>query len=405
MARAFLFVLDSVGIGGAPDAAPFGDEGANTLGHIFQACARGEGDRSGLRSGPLRLPHLARMGLGAAANLSVPGSVGDLGAAAQGAWAVGREASAGKDTPSGHWEIAGVPVRQPWTHFPDENPAFPLDLTQEILDRSGLQGLLCNTHASGIPVIKEYGEEHIRTGNPICYTSADSVFQIAAHEEHFGLQKLYDLCELVFGLTSPRRVGRVIARPFTGDPQGGFTRTGNRRDFTVVPPSPTLLDDLTTAGRHTIGMGKIGDIFSGRGLSEVRKAPGNMALLDETLDAMRDIPDGGLLFANFVDFDSEYGHRRDVPGYAAALEAFDRRVPEVLALLNTGDLLIVTADHGNDPTWTGSDHTREQVPVLIHGEGQRGPCGIVPMSDIGASIAAFLRAEHSGAGRPSLLNK
>ncbi len=403
MTRAFLFVLDSVGVGGAPDAAEFGDEGANTLGHIYEACLKGRGDRSGLRQGPLHLPNLARLGLAEAANLSVPNSIQYLGAQAEGSWAVGREYSAGKDTPSGHWEIAGVPVTRKWTHFPDIVPSFPESLTQDILKRSGLPGILGNQHASGIPVINAFAEEHIRTGKPICYTSADSVFQIAAHEEHFGLQSLYDLCELVFKLTEPLRVGRVIARPFVGCEETGFKRTGNRRDYTIEPSSDTLLDDLSHAGRHTIGMGKIGDIFSGRGLAESRKASGNMALLDRTLDAMDDLRDGGLLFANFVDFDSEFGHQRDVPGYAAALEAFDHRLPEVISRLRPDDLLVITADHGNDPTWTGTDHTREQVPILIHGPRSYGSHVCVPMSDIGASIAAFLGVQHKGSGSPSLI--
>ncbi|WP_299989535.1 phosphopentomutase [uncultured Ruegeria sp.] len=403
MPRALLFVLDSVGIGGAPDAAQFGDEGSNTLGHIYQSCQEGGGDLAGSRKGPLYLPNLARMGLGEAANLSVPGSVGWLGAHAEGAWAVGREYSAGKDTPSGHWEIAGVPVTKPWTRFPDTHPAFPKDLINEILAQSGLPGILGNKHASGILIIEELAGEHIKTGMPICYTSADSVFQIAAHEEYFGLHNLYNLCELVFELTAPLQIGRVIARPFVGDAQAGFQRTGNRRDYTVEPSSNTLLDDLSQAGRHTIGMGKIGDIFSGRGLVEVRKAAGNMALLDLTIEAIDDLKEGGFLFANFVDFDSEFGHQRDVPGYAAALEAFDRRLPEVRSRMRRGDLLVITADHGNDPTWSGTDHTREQVPILKLGGNEWRSPSCVPMSDIGASIADFLRVGYSGRGTSLLV--
>ena len=400
MTRAIVIVLDSVGIGGAYDAADFGDEGSNTLGHIAQQCAAGLGNRDGLRSGPLQLPNMAAMGLAAAANASVPGAVDDLGAKPAGQWAVGIERSAGKDTPSGHWEICGVPVPEAWMHFPDTQPSFPEELVEQIIAKTGVPGILGNKHASGIPVINEFVEEHIKTGKPICYTSADSVFQIATHEEHFGLQRLYDMCKKVFELTAPMRVGRVIARPFVGDTESGYKRTGNRKDYTVEPPEDTLLDYVQLAGRHTIGMGKIGDIFSGRGLDEVRKAPGNMALFDKTLDAVSDLRDGGFLFANFVDFDSEYGHQRDVPGYAAALEAFDRRLPELIAKLEDGDLLIITADHGNDPTWHGTDHTREQVPILIRGSGRSGYAGARSMSDIGATVAEFLDVPYQGAGQP-----
>lgn len=398
MTRAILIVMDSVGIGGAADAAKFGDEGANTLGHIAQKCAIGEGDRDGLRSGTLNLPNLAAMGLGAAAKTSVPGIIDNLGAEPEGEWAVGIEHSAGKDTPSGHWEICGYPVPEPWTHFPDIEPSFPEDLTKNIIENARLPGILGNKHASGIPVINEYAEEHIRTGKPICYTSADSVFQIAAHEQHFGLQRLYDLCETVFELTAPMRVGRVIARPFVGDRSTGYKRTGNRKDYTVEPGEDTLLDYVHSAGRHSIGMGKIGDIFSYRGLDEVRKAPGNMALFDETLKAIDELRDGGLLFANFVDFDTEFGHQRDVPGYAAALEEFDRRMPELLARQKPDDLIIITADHGNDPTWHGTDHTREQVPILIRRPGSSGYCGKRAMSDIGATVAEHLGIHYNGAG-------
>lgn len=400
MARAFVFVLDSVGIGGAPDAADFGDEGSNTLGHIAQACAMGNGDREGLRAGRLHLPHMAAMGLGACANISVPDALGDLGAQANGAWAVGRETSAGKDTPSGHWEITGVPVDRPWTHFPETQPSFPPDLVEQILKVTGLPGILGNKHASGIPVINEYAQDHIRTGKPICYTSADSVFQIAAHEEHFGLDRLYEVCARVFELTAPMRVGRVIARPFIGDVETGFSRTANRKDYTVEPASDTLLDYLSKAGRNTIGMGKIGDIYSHRGLDDVRKAPGNMKLMDKTIDAMEDLKDGGFLFANFVDFDSEFGHQRDVPGYANALEEFDARLPEVFNRLRADDLLILTADHGNDPTWPGTDHTREQVPILIRGTGYCGDLGIRAFSDIAATVARHLQVAYDGAGAP-----
>ena len=361
MARAFLFVLDSFGIGGSADAEEYGDAGANTYGHIADACATGSGDRAGLRQGPLHLPVMRSLGLDHAGWLA-----GDRGKPAgtslrDGAfYAAAQEISSGKDTPSGHWEIAAVPVLFDWTYFPDTQPTFPAQLTADIIREAELPGILGDRHASGTEIIEELGEEHIRTGKPICYTSADSVYQIAAHEKHFGLERLYDLCKIVRKLVDPLNIGRVIARPFVGTSRDDFKRAANRRDFAVPPPEPTLCDRLVARGSKVIGIGKIGDIFAHRGISEVRKGTGNMAMFDKALGAMDDAGGGDLVFANFVDFDSEYGHRRDVPGYAAALENFDRRVPEALAKLRDGDILILTADHGNDPTWRGTDHTRER---------------------------------------------
>ncbi|MBQ9351124.1 phosphopentomutase [Phyllobacterium sp.] len=392
MSRAFLFVLDSFGIGGAPDAAAFGDAGSTTFGHIVEACADGRGDKDGLRSGPLTLPHLSSLGLVHAANLAsginIPASAADP----VGLWGAAEEVSNGKDTPSGHWEIAGVPVTFNWGYFPRTIPTFPDTLIAEAVRRAGLPGILGNKHASGTEVIEEYGEEHIRSGKPIFYTSTDSVIQIAAHEQHFGLDRLYDLCVLVRELVDPLNIGRVIARPFVGETTQTFERTGNRRDYSVPPPEPTLLDRLTEAGRTVIAIGKIGDIYAHKGVSQVRKANGNMALFDETLIAMDDAQDGDLVFTNFVDFDMLYGHRRDVPGYAAALEAFDRRLPEAMAKLRPGDLLILTADHGCDPTFRGTDHTRERVPVLCFGPDlPHGSVGIrTTFADIGETVAAHL---------------
>lgn len=394
MARAILCVLDSFGIGGAPDAARFGDEGSDTLGHIASACMRGQGDREGLRSGPLALPNLTALGLARAAQLAtgkVPegmdGSAGPIGI-----FGAASETSRGKDTPSGHWEIAGVPVAFDWGYFPDTVPTFPAELTQAIIREGALPGILGDTHASGTVIIAELGEEHVRTGKPICYTSADSVFQIAAHEEHFGLERLYRLCETVRRLVDPYNIGRVIARPFVGDAASGFERTANRRDYSVLPPEPTLLDRAVAAGRRTLTIGKISDIFAHQGVSEVLKAAGNDALFDRTLEAMDKAGEGDLIFANYIDFDSLYGHRRDVPGYAAALEALDRRLPELLDRLRPGDLLILTADHGCDPTWRGTDHTRERVPVigLLKGSDPRDIGIRDTFADIGESIAAHL---------------
>ncbi|UUP17722.1 Phosphopentomutase [Nitratireductor thuwali] len=276
--------------------------------------------------------------------------------------------------------------------FPANRPDLPPDLTRRIIEEAGLPGILGDCHASGTEIIARLGEEHIGTGKPICYTSADSVYQIAAHEEHFGLDRLYALCETARRLVDPYNIGRVIARPFIGETAATFERTANRRDYAVPPPEPTLLDRVTAAGRRVITVGKIGDIFAHQGVGEVRKAAGNMALFDATLDAMDDAEDGDLVFANFVDFDSLYGHRRDVAGYAAALEAFDRRLPEALAKLKPGDLLILTADHGCDPTWQGTDHTRERVPILGTGPGLgAGSIGVRgTFADIGETVAAHL---------------
>ena len=406
MARALIIVLDSVGIGGAPDAEVYGDAGSDTLGHIAEACAAGRGDRAGLRVGPLRLPHLAAMGLGlAAAGASgrIPPNLAPEGPP-KGAYGHAVETAAGKDTPSGHWEIAGLPLPEPWGHFPDTRPAFPTALVQALIADGDLPGILGDRHAPGVAIIDELGAEHIRSGKPICYTSADSVFQIAAHEEAFGLERLYDLCRVARRLCDPYRVCRVIARPFVGSPKGGFRRTGNRKDFSVEPPGLTLLDRAQAAGRALVSVGKIGDIFAHRGTGREIKPGPNGACLQAGLDALRDLPDGGLIFVNLVDFDTEHGHRRDVPGYAAELEAFDARVPEILAALRPGDLAVITADHGNDPTWTGTDHTREQVPVLAFGPGIAG--GAIgrrdSFADIGATVAGHLGLPWDGAGRSFL---
>ncbi|PSM16833.1 MULTISPECIES: phosphopentomutase [Nitratireductor] len=393
MARAFLFVLDSFGIGGAPDAADFGDEGANTFAHIAQAAADGMADRAGLRRGPLALPNMTELGLALAAETATaPNGKAPSRHGAGGFFGAAQEVSKGKDTPSGHWEIAGLPVPFAWGYFPDTTPSFPDDLVAAILRETGLPGILGNCHASGTEIIAKLGEDHIRSGKPICYTSADSVFQIAAHETHFGLERLYKLCATVRRLVDPLNIGRVIARPFIGETPADFVRTANRRDYAVPPVEPTLLDRVTEAGGRVIGIGKIGDIFAHRGVSEVRKAAGNMALFDAALTAMDDAVAGDLVFANFVDFDMLFGHRRDVAGYAAALEAFDARLPEALSRLAEGDLLILTADHGCDPTWPGTDHTRERVPVFGTGPGL-APAALgvrTSFADIGETIAAHL---------------
>ena len=389
MPRAILLVMDSAGCGGAPDAAEFGDAGANTLGHIAQACAESRAEEG--RSGPLHVPNLTALGLGAALRLASGIDPPGLDAAPRGLWGAATEVSRGKDTPSGHWELAGVPVPWEWHYFPRTDPAIPPEVTRPLIERAGLEGTLCNAHSSGMPVLREFGEEHIATGWPILYTSADSVLQIAAHEEHFGLGRLYETCRIAAEIVHPMWVGRVIARPFVGETAGSFIRTANRRDLAIPPPEPTLLDRVVAAGGRTHAIGKIGDIFAHRGITTLAKGKNDGALIDATLAALDAAADGDFVFANYVDFDTLYGHARDVSGYARALEAFDARLPEVIARLRPRDLMIVTADHGNDPTWAGTDHTRERAPVLGTGPGIAGRgIGLVGFADVGETLAAHL---------------
>ena len=393
MGRAFLVVIDSVGIGGAPDAGDFfngdlPDTGANTLGHIAQACAAGEAEEG--RSGPLALPNLDRLGLGAALKLASGMEAPGLGAAPEGRWGAATEVSQGKDTPSGHWELAGLPVPWAWHYFPDETPAFPADLTAEVARLAGTDGILGNCHASGTAIIERLGAEHCESGWPICYTSADSVFQIAAHEETFGLDRLLKLCQDIAPRLHEMKVGRVIARPFTGE-VGAFERTANRRDYAITPPKPVLTNWVQNAGGRVYAVGKIGDIFTMQGIDELRKGP-DAKLMDHLHDLVGEAEEGSLTFANFVEFDSLYGHRRDVSGYARALEWFDAEIGKVIAALREGDMLVVTADHGNDPTWAGSDHTRERVPVLVAGTGA-GALGQIGFTDVAALVAGHLGVE------------
>ena len=290
--------------------------------------------------------------------------------------------------------MAGVPVIKDWGYFPEAMPCFPDELTTQFLRATGLPGILGNCHASGTSIIEDLGQEHITSGKPICYTSADSVFQIAVHEEHFGLERLYDICEIARKLVDDWHIARVIARPFRGQ-LGTFFRTANRRDYTTPPPQPTLLDKLKIAGGEVIGIGKISDIYAGCGISRNIKADGNMALFDAMLRAMDEAGDQSIVFANFVDFDMLFGHRRDVAGYADALEAFDRRLPELIKKLRAGDLVFATADHGCDPIFPGHDHTRENVPVLAFGpEVLAAPLGArQSFADIGQTVAAHLNLE------------
>lgn len=390
MARAILVVLDSVGAGGAPDADRFfngdiPDTGANTLGHIAEA--------------GIALPNLDAMGLGAAVRLASGARMPGFDAEPQGLWGAAEEVSAGKDTPSGHWELAGLPVPFDWTYFPKTEPTFPPEIAAEIARLAGTEGVLGNRHASGTEIIEAEGAAHLKSLWPICYTSADSVLQIAAHEEAFGLDRLLTLCEGIAPMLHERRVGRVIARPFLGTP-GQFSRTVNRRDYALAPPAPTLCDWVTQAGGSVHAVGKIKDIFAGRGITDVAKG-GDADLFEALLARVETADDGSLIFANFVEFDSLYGHRRDVAGYARALEWFDAALPRLLAGLRADDLLILTADHGNDPSWPGTDHTRERVPVLAAGP-YSGQIGIVGFADVAASIAAHLGVQAQGPGRSFL---
>lgn len=402
MPRAFLIVMDSVGAGGAPDAGRFfnagaPDTGANTLGHIAEACFAGRAEDG--RTGPLRMPVLDRLGLSAAVRLASGLAMPGLGATPEGLWGAATEVSNGKDTPSGHWELAGVPVPWDWHYFPDRVPAFPQVLMDEVAQLAGTDGTLGNCHASGVPIIEAHCAEHMRTGWPICYTSADSVFQIACHEETFGLDRLLKLCEDIAPRLHAMKVGRVIARPFVGGP-GNFRRTTNRHDYAIAPPGRTLCDRVQGAGHRVHAIGKIGDIFSMRGIDDVKKGA-DADLFEHLMVAAAEADDGSLTFANFVEFDSLYGHRRDVSGYARALEWFDARVEGFLARLRPGDLALFTADHGNDPTWPGTDHTRERVPVVGWGLGPR-PVGQVAFTDVGASVAAHLGLSAEGPGRSFL---
>lgn len=395
MSRVIWLVLDSLGVGAAPDAGAWGDEGADTFGHIAAACAASP-------RGPLRLPNLSRLGLPqshAVANGKPPAGFDDM-QAPEGIWGYACERACGKDTPSGHWETAGVILTEPFGLFEKTEDSFPPELLQALIEQADLSGVLGNCHASGTEILKLLGEQHIESGCPIVYTSGDSVFQIAAHEHRFGLDRLYAVCEIARRLLAPFNIARVIARPFAGRSADDFTRTGNRRDYSLPPPAPTLLDAVVESGNEVVAIGKISDIFAGRGVSRSVHASGHDALFDATLLAMDEAHKGSLIATNFVDFDSVYGHRRDVFGYASALEAFDVRLWSVRRRLRHNDLLVLSADHGCDPTFPGSDHTRECIPVLASGPniapraiGKRDT-----FADIGQSMASHLGLPPLAAG-------
>jgi phosphopentomutase len=401
MKRTIFLLLDSLGIGASHDAdkfegsladgTTFNDVGANTFGSIAKLCATGEADIG--RKGPLFIPNLTKLGLAHACQ----GSSGEFPMGLDesivpiSTYGHAQEISTGKDTPSGHWEITGAPVLYEWGYFKDKQNSFPQALLDAIVAKSGISGYLGNCHSSGTVILDELGEEHIKTGKPIFYTSSDSVFQIACHEETYGVEALYELCETVRELLEPYNIGRVIARPFSGNKAGEFARTGNRHDYSVLPPSKTLLDRMKESGGEVVSIGKISDIFAAQGITQAIKATGLEALFDATLQSVKEAKKETIIFTNFVNFDADFGHRRNVAGYAAALEYFDTRLPELLELMDKDDLLVLSADHGCDPTWPGSDHTREHIPVIFYGENI--PAGSVGLrdtfADIGQTIAEY----------------
>lgn len=367
--RALLLVLDSVGCGRAPDAAAYGDEGADTLGHIFAATPG------------LTLPTLDSLGLG---RIMRGETTGDT--ATHASWGRMREKSAGKDTTTGHWEIAGAVLSEPFATF----EKFPRELIGPIEEEAGVE-FIGNYPQSGTVILEELGAEHVRTGKPILYTSADPVLQIAAHESVLPLQRLYEICKIARRHCDAWRIGRVIARPFTGKP-GAFRRTGGRHDYSMLPP-PTILNAIAGSGRAVEGVGKISDIFAGSGITRSTPTASNiegMRVIEERWAAIGD----GLVFANLVDFDMLFGHRRNVAGYARALIEFDAWLPHFLPQISGDDLVIITADHGNDPTWRGTDHTREEVPLVMLHKGRAAPLGTrETFADIAATLAAFFNLE------------
>lgn len=368
--RVIILVADGVGCGGAPDAAEYGDAGANTLGNLAKV------------RGGLALPNLGALGLGYVTQIEGVAAV----VAPEGAFGSMVEASAGKDTITGHWEMAGLVTEVPFETFPD---GFPPRITEPLARAAG-RGLIGNKPASGTAIIEELGPEHQRSGALILYTSGDSVLQIAAHEGVVPLDELYRVCAAAREIADRERIGRVIARPFVGA-AGAYHRTYNRRDFAAVPPATTLADALTAAAVPVVGVGKIGDIFAGRGVGESLHSEGNVDGMRLTLEALDRLP-RGLLFVNLVDFDMVYGHRNDAPGFAAALEQLDAWIPELRARLRPGDLALLSADHGNDPTKVGTDHTRERVPLLAFGPGLRPVALGVRSSfaDLGQTVAEAL---------------
>lgn len=395
--KVIILMLDSFGVGGAPDAELFGDKGADTFAHIVQSM------------NGLSVPNLQALGLEKLAKEAGRQEF-DLHIQTSAKIEIGhkfgyaREISKGKDTTSGHWEMAGTPVLTEWGYFKPDYPSFPQNLVDEICQKGDLSGVLGNKAASGTAIIEELGEKHIQSLQPIIYTSADSVLQIACHEKYFGLERLYALCEIAYKAVQPYNIARVIARPFIGDHKGSFTRTKNRHDYSVMPPETTILNKASQKGYQVISVGKIADIYAYSGIDQAYKASGLPELWDVTLDLVEKSADNSLIFTNFVDFDMMYGHRRDVKGYAQGLEYFDMRLPELIALLKKDDLVFITADHGCDPTYKGTDHTREQVPIIMLGHnvkteniGQRQT-----YADIAQTIAEYWHLEPMKYGKSFL---
>ncbi len=382
--RVIIIVLDSVGIGELPDAAAYGDSGSNTLLHIYQ---KTEG---------FSLPHLEKLGLGNIRECGLPSKAENP----TGAYGKMTETSAGKDTTTGHWELAGLRLSNPFRTFPE---GFDAEILAQFKQLTGYD-VLCNRPASGTEVIKEYGAEHMKTGCPIVYTSADSVFQIAAHEDIIPLEKLYDICRKTRGMLDKYNVGRVIARPFVGTSAENFTRTANRRDFSMLPYEPTLLDLTVKSGLSVYAVGKIEDIFAGKGITEAVHTVSNNDGIEKTLEFIRTKTDSGIIFTNLVDFDMLYGHRNDVSGYAQALREFDSRLPEILNALRKDDLLMITADHGCDPTTDSTDHSREYVPIICrHADIKPFDLGIrESYSDLAATAAEYLDIEAPEYGKSFL---
>ena len=382
-----VIVLDSVGVGEMPDAGEFGDAGADTLGHIDQEIG-------------LNLPNLAALGLGNIAR-QAPFKTLIPNRAPTGAFGKMAMYSAGKDSATGHWELMGLITEEPFKTFPD---GFPDEIIDAFITKTGVPGVLANRATSGTVIIKELGREHQETGKPIVYTSADPVFQIAAHEETIPIETLYEYCQIAYDIAVPYGLNRVIARPFVGT-WPDYERTYRRRDFTVPPPGQTTLDQLADGGVSIVGVGKISQLYAGRGLSRVVKSKGNADGIEKTLECMKDRTEE-LVYTNLVDFDSKYGHRRNPEGYAAALQAFDEALPRLLEALGPQDLLILTADHGNDPTYRGTDHTREYVPVLAYGAWiEPGELGIrTSFADLGATVAAFLERPEASVSGTSFLD-
>jgi phosphopentomutase len=375
--RVCLMILDSVGIGEMPDSENWGDKGADTIGNI-------------LKTRKVNLPNLQKLGLGNIRNLndlpSVENPVGNYGKCAL--------KSNGKDTTTGHWEIAGIILEKAFPTFPN---GFPKDVIEEFTAQAKVPGVLANVPASGTEVIKQFGAEHIRTGKPIVYTSADSVFQIAAHEDVIPIERQYEICEIARNILrgEGREVGRVIARPFVGDEAHGYTRTGNRHDYAVPPPNDNLLPLLKEKNLDVVCVGKVASVYDSVGVTEDLTAKNNEQSINQTINALN-ADTKGLIFSNLVDFDMLYGHRRDAEGYAKALEYFDERLPEIIDALREDDLLIITADHGNDPTFRGSDHTREYTPLLVYGKSAKRGVNLgtrQSLSDIGQTIAENFGAE------------